>query len=177
MGNTKTSVVLQNSINSTIEFNEYLTDTTQDQTSKTSIKEKTKKTSRRKTLVGELELETGGKMLPLGQDDYALDKLMSVNDAGDLKPEIGDIRKHIKSNWGINKISDISKDLNGSLHQVVIQVVKTERTLIAVAVKKESGRSFVETPEWEEYQSTGGDWGDSAIKLGKSSSKNLRLMT
>lgn len=167
---------MQNSINSTMKsFNEYLTETPLKANFEDIYKRKNKENFKKKALAGELELETGGKMLPLGQDDYALDKLMSVNDAGDLKPEIGNIRKHIKSNWGINKISDISKDLNGFSTSSGNPSGEDWEALIAVAVKKESGRSFAETPEWERISKYWGDWGDSAIKLGKEFIKRFKI--
>jgi hypothetical protein len=157
-------------------FNEYLTETPLNSNFEDIYKRKNKDNFNKKALSGELELENGGKMLPLGKDDYALEKIMSVSDVGDLKPEIGNIRKHIKSNWGVDKISDISKDLNGfSPGESGNPSGEDWEALIAVAVKKESGRTFVETDEWNRISKYWGDWGDSAIKIGNEFIKRFKI--
>ena len=68
MRNIKTSVVSQNSINSTMKsFNQYITETPLKADFSDVYKRKNKNSFKQKALAGELELENGGKMLPLGK--------------------------------------------------------------------------------------------------------------
>jgi hypothetical protein len=155
-------------------FNQYITETPLKADFSDVYKRKNKNSFKQKALAGDLELENGGKMLPLGKDDYALNSIMSVDDAKDIE-DIGAVRKHIKSNWGVDKIGDISKDLNGFSTSSGNPSGEDWEALIAVAVKKESGRSFVETDEWNRISKYWGDWGDTAVKIGKEFIKRFKI--
>jgi len=147
-------------------FQEYITETPMKSNFEDIYKRKNKDSFKKKALDGELELENGGKMLPLAKDDYALKQLMSVNDHGDLQ-DLESIRKHIKDKWGINKISDISKDINGFSPSSGKPSGEDWEALIVVAVKKLLKINFTSSPEWTRVGKYWGDYGDASLKLGK----------
>lgn len=148
-------------------FKEYITETPLKADFSDVYKRQNKSNFKKKALAGDLELENGGKMLPLGKDDYALNALMAVDDHGDIE-DVGAVRKHIKSNWGVDKIGDISKDLNGfSTGAGGKPSGEDWEALIAIGVKKLSGKSFVNSDEWNRISKYWGDYGDAATKLGQ----------
>ena len=92
-------------------FKEHLVETPMKADFQDIYKRDNKKKFNDKALKGELELEDGGKLGRLSKDDLALKQIMSVDDEREL--DVAPIRSHIKTNWGINTISKVSKDMNG----------------------------------------------------------------
>ena len=129
-----------------------------------------------KAVKGELELEAGGKMKAISKDDFALKTLMSVDseDAIEDKPAI---RKHLKTNWGIGKIGDISKDMNGFSNREGGKNPSGEdwESLIAVAVNQINGLKYNIGAEWERAEKFWPDYELQAIKLGKEFISKLKV--
>ena len=152
-----------------------LTETPMKSTFEDIYKRKNKENFFNKAVKGELELEAGGKVKAISKDDFALKAIMAVDDETDL--DTASIRAHLKTNWGIGKIGDISKDMNGFSIREGGKKPSGEdwESIIAVAVNKISGLKYNVGEEWERAEKFWGDYEPQGMKLGQEFIKKLKV--
>ena len=156
-------------------FKEHLVETPMKADFQDIYKRDNKKKFNDKALKGELELEDGGKLGRLSKDDLALKQIMSVDDEREL--DVAPIRSHIKTNWGINTISKVSKDMNGlSIGEGGKKPSGEDwEAIIAVAVNKINGLKWNTGEEWERAEKYWGDHEIPAMKLGQEFISKLKV--
>ena len=152
-----------------------LTETPMSSTFEDIYKRKNKENFFNKAVKGELELEKGGKVKAISKDDFALKAIMAVDDETDL--DVAPIRAHLKTNWGIGKIGDISKDMNGfSIGEGGKKPSGEDwESIIAVAVNKISGLKWNVGEEWERAEKFWGDYEPQGMKLGQEFISKLKV--